>query len=139
MTSALVDGSGRFSNGGNVTHWPYGEGMIEYCKIDDSDPEAPQISAVGRCTGTVFAPEVLAPPGTAAAKDTPLALSLRKIRVYSPTGGDEEFGLPLPWVGKTISVRAIGAGVAAPAVAVAGNKLTVTGLPKASPVVLTVA
>ena len=165
--------------------------MIEYCKIDHSDPEQAQVSnphliltqsspspnphpiltqpspnplliltqssphltqssphphpilsqgaSVGRCKGTVFAPAVLPPPeGAAAAKHAKLELSMTKIRVYSPVGGDETFALPAPWVGKTVHARAIGEGVVAPTVAVSGGVvLSLKGLPKASPVILT--
>ena len=77
------------------------------------------------------------PEGAAAVKHATLELSMTKIRVYSPVGGDETFALPAPWAGKTVHARAIGEGVVAPTVTVSGGVLSLKGLPKASPVVLT--
>ena len=129
MTDELISGdrsSGRFRGGGNGTHWPYGGGVIEYCKRPGQHGCA-----------SVFVPAVLPPPA-GAPKDAPTTLSLDKIRAFSMHGGDESWALPLPWAGKKVSCRAIGAGAVAPTVAVAGHTLTLKGMPKATPVVLTV-
>ena len=62
---------------------------------------------------------------------------------YSPLGGDIHWTLPLSWVGKKISVRALprdsqGKAAVAPTLAVAGRVLTLKGLTQSTPVILSV-
>ena len=54
-----------------------------------------------------------------------------------------EWLLPLSWVGKTVSLRALprdntGKAVAAPTLSVSGRTLTVKGMPPGTPVILTI-
>ena len=92
--------------------------------------------------GSVFLPAVLPPEGGFdAAKDAPTSLSANRIRVFSPAGGDEHWLLPLSWVGKTISARAIAidrdGSVAPPTIVVKGRDLFLKGMAPGVPVVLT--
>ena len=130
MTDALLS-QNRFRGGGNATHWPYGGDWIQWCKT-------PSSTGPGRCSGTLFVPAVLA-PAAGAAKDAPTVLSPNKIRVFSPSGGTETWTLPLSWVGKKLRCRAIGDGAVPPTTSVDGRVLTLTDLPKSTPVIITVA
>jgi hypothetical protein len=136
MTDELIAGSrfnGRFRGGGNGTHWPFAGDWIEYCKIPGGKP-GPDGAIGASCAGSVFVPAVLRPPA-GSPKTAPTTLSLTKIYTF---GGDESWTLPLNWVGKSVRARAIGKDAAAPKVVVSGRTLTLTGMQKATPVVLTI-
>eukprot|EP01043_Picozoa_sp_COSAG02_P055398 COSAG02_NODE_6414_length_3587_cov_2.185493_1_plen_951_part_00 len=116
----------RFRSGGNGSHWPYGGDTIIYQKL-----------ASGRyANGSVFLPAVL-PPAPHAPKSAPCTLAPNKVRTFSPLGGDETWILPKTWVGKDIQVRVVG-GATAPKVLVNGRSLLLTGMPPATPVILTI-
>jgi hypothetical protein len=160
----------RFRNGGNGTHWPYGGGWI-LCipSLEHGDFDrnvgltenflASSIRTMSRnefihlvasrynkgypyANGSVFLPAVLPPAaGFDAAKDAPTSLSANRVRVFSPEGGDEHWLLPLSWVGKAISARAIAieGSVTPPTIVVTGRDLLIKGMAAGVPVVLTVA
>lgn len=120
MTDMLLS-NGRYSGGGNATHWPYGGGLIQYI-----DPD-----------GSVFLPAVQAPPPNAS-KSAPTTLSSSKIRVFSSKGGDLKWTLPLTWAGKTIVSTAITkeGRTNGPAVYVNGSQLTIASVAKLTPIIL---
>ena len=125
MTAEQLDGGGsRFSNGGNATHWPYpGGGFIMYRGNN----------------GSVFLPAVLPPPA-GSPKTSPTSISTNRVRVYSPSGGDEMWLLPPSWTGKTIHSSAItDSGTSSgPAIEVNGASISIKSMPANTPVVLTV-
>lgn len=136
MTDELISGSrfnGRFRRGGNGTHWPFAKDWIEYCKLPGGKP-GPDGAIGVTCAGSVFIPAVLPPPA-GSPQTAPTTLSLTKFYTF---GADESWTLPLNWVGREVHARAIGAGAVAPKVAVIGRTLTLTGMQKGTPVVLTI-
>jgi hypothetical protein len=108
-------------SGGNQTHWPFGGSLIQY-----------------RQANAVFLPAVL-PPTPGAAKTEPTRLSSNRVRVFSLTGGDLSWSLPRSWVGKSIestTLTPMGA-ESGPVVKVIGDRLSLSGVPAALPVILT--
>ena len=131
----------KFTNGGNGSHWPYGGGLIEY---NHGYPFN---------NGSVFLPAVMPPAPDADGripKQGLTTLDERRIRVFSPAGGDEVWLLPLSWVGKSISCHVIEmkdaaaadedapVTITAPTVVVVGRALHLKGMPIRTPVILTV-
>ena len=108
--------------GGNQTHWPFGGGLIRYRQAD-----------------AVFLPAVL-PPTPGASKTEPTRLSSCKVRVFSLKGGDLHWTLPRSWIGKSIESATITPmGVRrGPMVAITDDTLSLSDVPAASPVILSV-
>merc|ERR1712113_217037 len=89
------EGDGRYTGGGNDTHWPISGDLIEYRRVD------PSVDSM------VFVPEVLAPAHNAP-KDAPTLVNPDKVYIYlksNATTRNVTWRMPRSWYASHVSVH----------------------------------